>query len=500
MWHYSQRKERVRSKQTMRQPTKKVRRARNRAILTLISMGVLFYLSSSQQITDIERIKNNGVITMLTTPGPTTYFEDGRGKNGFEYIIARAFADSIGVALNVQTKSSLRGLLLAIGGPQGDFAAANIVETALRSKTMQFSTPYLETSQLLIYQRGSNRPISLQQIDGDLLVITGSSHSERLTKMAQTLPELEWREQDNLEMFELMEMVHNGEIDYAVVDSLAYLVNRHIYPNAALAFEITEPQLMAWAFPTHGDGTVLKAANDFLDAYIATGKLAALEAETLSHSDSFSVADSKRLGELVVERLPDYEQLFRQTAETYALDWHLLAAVAYQESHWNPRARSPTGVRGLMMLTLNTAREMKVSSRLDAKQSIEGGTAYLMKLKQRLPKRINEPDRTLFSLAAYNVGFGHLEDARILTQKSGKNPDRWQHVRQFLPLLSHKEYYSKSKYGYARGAEPVLYVDNIQYYQHYLQLYSLSQNKRTIDQTDISGREKSWEENKLPTL
>jgi len=484
----------------MRQLTKKVRRARNRAILTLVCIGVLFYLSSSQQITDLERIKNNGFITMLTTPGPTTFFEDGRGKNGFEYIIAHAFADSIGVDLKVQTKSSLRSLLLAIGGPQGDFAAANIVRTELRRNSMQFSTPYLKTTQLLIYQRGTSRPQSLQQIEGDLLVITGSSHSERLIEMAQLIPNLAWREQDNLEMFELMEMVHDGDIDYAVVDSLSYLVNRHIYPNAALAFEISQPQPMAWAFPTHGDGTILKAANEFLTAYINTGRLAALEAKTLSHSDSFSVADSKRLGKLVIERLPDYEPLFRQTAEKYSLDWHLLAAVAYQESHWNPRARSPTGVRGLMMLTLNTAKEMKVSSRLDAKQSIEGGTAYLIKLKRRLANRIREPDRTLLALAAYNVGFGHLEDARILTQKGGKNPDLWRDVREFLPLLSHREYYSKSKYGYARGAEPVLYVDNIQYYQHYLQLHSLSKQKKSINQTDVTNKEKDWEENKLPGL
>jgi membrane-bound lytic murein transglycosylase F len=153
-----------------------------------------------------------------------------------------------------------------------------------------------------------------------------------------------------------------------------------------------------------------------------------------------------------------------------------------------------------MMLTLNTAREMGVTSRLDATQSLEGGTAYLTKLKRRLVKRIREPDRTLLALAAYNVGFGHLEDARILTQRGGKNPDLWRDVREFLPLLSHREYYSKSKYGYARGAEPVLYVDNIQYYQHYLQLHSISKQQKTVNQTDVSNKEKDWEGNKLPGL
>ena len=207
-------------------------------------------------------------------------------------------------------------------------------------------------------------------------------------------------------MHDLMRMVDNGEIDYAVVDSLAYLVNRHIYPNAGLAFDISEPEPMAWAFPAHSDGTLVAAVNAFLETYISNGSMATLESQLLSQSNNFSVADSKRLGDLVANRLPAYEALFREAGAKYSLDWQLLAAVAYQESHWNPRAKSPTGVRGLMMLTLDTAREMNVSNRLDPLQSLEGGAGYFSKLKQRLPDRILEPDRTLFALAAYNVGFG----------------------------------------------------------------------------------------------
>ena len=182
-----------------------------------------------------------------------------------------------------------------------------------------------------------------------------------------------------------------------------------------------------------------------------------------------------RLGELVRKRLPDYQALFEETASQFGIDWHLLAAVAYQESHWNPRAKSPTGVRGLMMLTLDTAKEMGVTNRLDAAQSLEGGVAYFSKLKARLPERIKDPDRSLFALAAYNVGFGHLEDARILTVRNNRNPDLWADVREHLPLLSKKKYYSTLKRGYARGNEPVIYVDNIQYYRSYLQLNSVSQ-------------------------
>lgn len=460
----------------MRELSHSARKTLNRLALIASLAVFVAYISSSAHMSDLERVHARGQLVMLTIPGPTTYFEDGHGKNGFDYLIAKAFADSLNVDLVVKPQSTLRKLLLSVGGPQGDFAAANLVATEARNKSLQFSQPFFEVTQQLVYRRGSKRPKSLHQLEGELLVITDSSHSEQLIKLKESIPDLQWSERDDAEMSDLIRMVHEGEITYTVVDSLSYLVNRHIYPRARRAFDIAQPQSTAWAFAAHNDGTLLNAANAFLDNYISSGKLASLKQQLFAQTENFSVGDSQRLGQLVARRLPKYEQMFRATAKKFNMDWALLAAVAYQESHWNPKAKSPTGVRGLMMLTLDTAREMKVSNRLDAAQSLEGGAAYLVKLKSRLPQRITEPDRTLFSLAAYNVGFGHLEDARVLTARSGKNPDLWTDVRAHLPLLSKKQFYSTVKYGYARGKEPVLYVDNIQYYRTYLQLHSLSEH------------------------
>ena len=464
----------------------------------MISAGVfLLYVTSAARISDLEQIKSSGKLYVLTMDGPTTYFEDGRGKNGFEYLLAKAFADSLGVELVINSKASLNSVLLSVGGPEGNFAAANITHTQSRERWMEFSQPYLEVTQHLVYRRGSSRPRSLNNLDGRLLVIKGSSHSERLNYWTHEYPNLSWQEDEGAEMSELLRMVHQREIDYTVVDSLAYLVSRHIYPQVRRALDISDKQPVAWAFPKHGDGTLLKAANAFLQEYSASGKLDALKDELLAHTENFSVADSQRLGELVEKRLPEYQALFEETASQFGLDWHLLAAVAYQESHWNPRARSPTGVRGLMMLTLGTAREMNIKNRLDPLQSLQGGAAYLAKLKSRLPKRIVEPDRTMMTLAAYNVGFGHLEDARILTQRSGKNPDLWEDVRQHLPLLSDKQYYSTLKHGYARGNEPVTYVDNIQYYTRYLELNSLSlqqESENNSGNTTATSKNSDWED------
>ena len=480
----------------MRGLSNRARRIRNRTLLFCSAMVFLLYVTSAVRISDLEQIQTSGKLHVLTMNGPTIYFEDGRGKNGFEYLLAKAFADSLGVELVINSKPSLNSLLLSIGGPEGSFAAANITHTKSRERWMEFSQPYMEVTQHLVYRRGSARPRSLNNLDGSLLVIKGSSHSERLNYWTREYPTLTWQEDDGVEMSELLRMVHEREIDYTVVDSLAYLVSRHIYPQVRRALDISDKQPVAWAFPKHGDGTLLKAANKFLQEYSASGKLDALKDELLAHTENFSVADSQRLGELVEKRLPEYQALFEETASQFGLDWHLLAAVAYQESHWNPKARSPTGVRGLMMLTLSTAREMNIKNRLDPLQSLQGGAAYLAKLKSRLPKRIVEPDRTLMTLAAYNVGFGHLEDARILTQRGGKNPDLWEDVRQHLPLLSDKQYYSTLKHGYARGNEPVTYVDNIQYYTRYLELNSLSlqqESDNNRENTTATSKSSDWE-------
>ena len=448
---------------------------RNRGMLIAISLLCLAYISDSTHLSDLEKVIKRGHLEMLTLPGATTYFEDGDGKNGFEYVLAKAFADSLGVGLKVTTKSTLPSLLLSVGGPQGEFAAANLVNTADRGKSFKFSYPYHQVVQQLIYRAGDQKPKTLSQLKGDLSVIAGSSHSENLKQLRKQFPSLKWTEENDAEMSELIRKVHDGDISYTVTDSLAYEINRHIYPNTRKAFNVSAPQALAWVFPKNGDGTLLYAANNFLQQYTESGQLDDIKQQLFAQTKRFSAADSKQLGRLVNNRLPKYEAMFRQTAQKYNLDWHLVAAIAYQESHWNPRAKSPTGVRGLMMLTLDTAKEMGVTNRLDAAQSLEGGVAYFLKLKARLPERIKDPDRSLFALAAYNVGFGHLEDARILTVRNNRNPDLWADVREHLPLLSKKKYYSTLKRGYARGNEPVIYVDNIQYYRSYLQLNTVSQ-------------------------
>jgi|TARA_B110000091_G_C13726046_1_gene436884 membrane-bound lytic murein transglycosylase F len=164
------------------------------------------------------------------------------------------------------------------------------------------------------------------------------------------------------------------------------------------------------------------------------------------------------------EKLPNYISYFKKYTRNSTFSWELIAAIAYQESHWNHKAVSKTKVKGLMMLTKDTASYVNVENRMDPEQSVDGGVRYLESIYKRLPKSIIGSDRVWMTLASYNVGLGHLEDARVITQRFGHNPNYWSDVKKHLPKLRIKKYYTKSKYGYARGSEPVKYVERIKAY------------------------------------
>jgi membrane-bound lytic murein transglycosylase F len=216
------------------------------------------------------------------------------------------------------------------------------------------------------------------------------------------------------------------------------------------------------------DASLYQAMETFFDRIREDGTLTQLIERHYGHIGRLNFVELRTFVRHLDNRLPKYRAFFEEAAEIIDTDWRLLAAIGYQESHWNPKAKSPTGVRGIMMLTLATAKQMKIKSRLDPKQSIIGGAKYLRFIKRKLPDRIPEPDRLWLTLAGYNVGFGHIEDARILTKQLGDDPDKWAEVKKHLPKLSLKKWYKQLKRGYARGKEPVNYVDNIRAYYELL--------------------------------
>jgi len=413
---------------------------------------------------ELERVKKEGKLVVLTRNSATTYYEGPYGYTGLEYDLVKGFADELGVKLEMEVANNVSDVLEGVIDRDVDFAAAGLTVTRSRKRWVNFTPAYQQITQQMVYRIGSHHPRNLQEVKGTLQVTAKSSHEEQLRKVRGIYPELKWQANDDVESEELLIMVSDGELDHTIADSNEIAINQRYYPELRVAFDLSEPEPLAWAFPHIKDDSLYQAASDYILRMKKSGKLAQLIERYYGHLEHFDYVDTRTYLKHIETLLPKYSKLFQYSAKEFGIDWRLLAATAYQESHWNPEAVSPTGVRGLMMLTTETAKELGVEQRTDPVQSIRGGALYLSRLVAKIPARIQEPDRSWIALASYNIGYGHMEDARKLTQKRGGNPDSWKDLKKNLPLLSKRKWYRKTKHGYARGNEALRYVENIRRY------------------------------------
>ncbi|WP_127477535.1 membrane-bound lytic murein transglycosylase MltF [Sulfurivermis fontis] len=443
------------------------------------ALGGLFLLQliggCSQPRNELEQVLHTGELVVITTNAATTYYEGPDGPTGMEYDLVRGFADELGVRLRLVVAGNVGEVLRQLAEGKAHFAAAGLTVTEPRRQWLRFTPPYQEITQQLVYRRGTPRPSSLENMEGHLEVLAASSHAEHLTRLKGTHPQLKWTENTDLGSEELLSLLHEGLIDYTVSDSHEVAINQRFLPELRVAFDLTEPEPLAWAFPRFRDGSLHQAATAYFERLHETGQLARLREKHYGHVNDFDYVETRTFMRHIEQRLPQFRAQFEAAGNEHNMDWRLLAAMAYQESHWNPRAVSPTGVRGIMMLTQITARDLGVERRTDPSQSIAGGSRYFKSLLDRLPERIQGRDRLWLALAAYNIGYGHLEDARVITQQRGGDPDKWMDVKENLPLLHKRKWYSQTRYGYARGNEAVRYVENIRSYYDIL-AWSIERN------------------------
>jgi len=437
--------------------------------LCLTILLYLLFCSCSLPTPLLERIQADGVLRVVTRNSGTTLYEGPQGLTGFEYDLVELFAREIGVKPRFILPDSFEQIIPTLLRGDSDLAAAGLTITPGREEEIRFGPPYQEITQQVVYQAGQRRPKKVKDLIGKSLeVVAGSSHEEQLQRLQKAYPKLRWTARSDLEVGELLQRVEDGEIDYTIADSNEVAVDRRFLLKIRVAFDLSKPQQLAWAMPHTEDTSLYDAMSRFFARIRKDGTLNQLIERYYGHVDQLNFVEARTFLRHIKNRLPKYKGYFQQAAKATDIDWHMLAAIGYQESHWNPKARSPTGVRGIMMLTLAAAKQIQVKSRLDPEQSILGGARYLRHIEDKLPQRISEPDRLWLTLAGYNVGFGHLEDARILTQRLGGDPDKWADVKKQLPKLSLKKWYKTLKRGYARGREPVDYVDNIRAYYELL--------------------------------
>ncbi len=435
-------------------------------------------LACSRPTPVLEQIQQSGELLVITRNSPTTYYEGPEGFTGLEYDLVQLFAKELGVTARFIVPDSFAEILPAISRREAHLAAAGLTVTKARESLVRFGPAYQEITQQLIYRAGTYRPRKITDIIGSTLeIIAGSSHEEELIKLKQQYPELEWEARDDVESEELLYLLKEQVIDYTIADSNEAALNQRYYPELKPALDLTPPQPLAWAFPHSEDSSLYDAARAFFEKIKKDGTLEHLIERHYGHVERLNFVDKRTFRRHIASRLPKYKPLFMKAAEETGFDWKLLAAIGYQESHWNPRAKSPTGVRGIMMLTQATAKQLGIKSRLDPAESIFGGARYIRIVERKIPERVEYPDRLWMALASYNIGFGHLEDARILTQQNGGNPDKWADVKQTLPLLTQKKWYKKTRHGYARGREAVTYVDSIRSYYDILVWVENQNNK-----------------------
>ena len=405
-------------------------------------------------------------LVVLVRNGPATRFLGADGKySGIEQDLLDLFAKDTGTRLRLVERTKFNEILPALRRHLAHLAAAGLTATEERRKEFIFGPAYLSVHTVVAYNTDHPRPKNVRDLIGKrVFVLAGSSGAEQLRSEVLQEPKLRWEEIPATDSMELLDRLASDEVDYVVTDSNIVELAQNFSPNVGRAFNLGEPETLSWALPKDASPLLVDRVKDFFARINANGTLRILLDRYYGHIQRLTQADVSAFLERRLSVLPQYRGTFREAQELTGIDWRLLAALGFQESHWNPLATSPTGVRGLMMLTSETADRLGVNDRLDPRQNIIAGARYLKMLKDTLPGRITEPDRTWLALASYNIGYGHLEDARILTKRHGLNADSWVDVKKTLPLLTRSDFYTTVKRGFARGGEAVILTENIRNY------------------------------------
>jgi membrane-bound lytic murein transglycosylase F len=415
----------------------------------------------------------SGELIVLTVRGPTTAqvkpkssATDDEIETGFEHDLATLFAKELGVTLNFKVVPSYAKLIQLLDADRAHLAAAGLSPSPQLRQQFAFSPSYKTIQYQLIYRTKDTRPKNSAALSGLKMVVIAETPAHDIARdLTGNNPTLA------LEVLaheatadDLLAALDNNRADVALIDANAFAISRRLHPDLSAAFNVGREAKVAWAFSNAADHDLQQSSVRFFEKIRVNGVLNRLMDRYYGHVNRIQPIDTEAMLEKIQTALPKYRGYFHEAQRLTGIDWRIIASVGYQESHWDPLATSPTGVRGLMMLTEDTADRMKVKNRLDARESIIGGAEYIALLRDTVPARILEPDRTWLALAAYNQGYGHLEDARILTARLGMNADTWLDVRKAYPKLTEPAIFETLKHGYCRGNEAVQFVENIRNY------------------------------------
>lgn len=456
-------------------------------------------LSACEPSTDYDQLKGlqqSRELRVGTLYSQRSFFYDQNDSpSGLDYELLSQFADYLGLKLRLIPLYSQSDLYPALSQNRVDLLAASLSPTPELAQQFRYSPDIYQVNSKLVYRIGNFYPRELTMVEEPIGVIAGSVHHQVLIEKQKELPNLQIDAMEQLDTDELLQQVANGQRPYALVDDKALAMNQRYYPELAPAITLMQDTPIVWMIRRSENDNLYSAMIEFFGQRHEDGTIAKLIEKYFGHIEQFDYVDTRAFLKAVEVRLPKYQFWFEQYAGD--IDWRLIAAVAYQESHWQPKAKSYTGVRGMMMLTLPTAKQVDVTNRLDPEQSIRGGARYLAELIKRIPDSIHPDEKIWFALASYNMGFGHVLDARKITRMQNANPDSWAEVKERLPLLMQKKWYKQTKYGYARGKEAYNYVNNIRQYYQSLVLLDSKQKELEAKEAQLALELEQKEQAKL---
>ena len=438
-------------------------------------------------------------LVVIVRPGPAFYFTGPDGAlTGFDVDLARRFAAEKKLSLRFTLADSAAQVLTAVANEEAHIgvgglyrplslpaapsaikpAEAGAASTEARVPDVTWTTHVASSEPVLIYNSDGYKPGNWSALGGETVAFVpdeGFAYEIHTVRIAN--PEIKWDPLVLPSVTSLISQVSDGTVGYAIVGSIAASLARNVYLDFDVAFAAGGKRDIAWAVPPRF-GDLRRDLDAFILRLRRDGTLARLADRYMPDPRQIQRIDAGMLQERMRTTLPQYKSMFHDAQEKSGIEWRLLAAIAYQESQWDPAATSATGVRGLMQITEDTARHLGLSNLMDPAQNVVAAARYVRDLKAKLPARIQEPDRTWLALAAFNIGLGHLEDARILAQQQKLNPDLWSDVKKVLPLLAQPEYYQNAKLGYARGGMPVAFVDRVRGYYDVLLAHATPHRSR----------------------
>ncbi|MCK4469572.1 MAG: membrane-bound lytic murein transglycosylase MltF [Desulfobacterales bacterium] len=444
----------------------------NTAVIFLFLSCCLFFIYVNSEPDELNNILKTGNITVITRNNSHCYYLYRGQAMGFEYELAKLFADYLGVKLEIIIAEQWDEMIPALKNGTASFVAASMTITPKRQKEAAFSNGYISTRQYVIVRRNNTGIKKIEDLAGKTVhVRKGTSYQERLEALRRDGIDVKIKLHDNIPTDELMQQVAEGAIKVTIADRNIALLNRRYYPQIALALAISNEEDLGWAVKP-SETRLLNKINLFFKKIKGNGKLTEIYNKYYADIDNFDYVDLRRYHIRLKTRLPRYSRLIKDVASRYGFDWRLIAAQIYQESHFNPAARSSSGAFGLMQLTGPTADSLGVNDVFDPVQNINAGIRHLKNLYDHFDWA-DSSDRLFIALAAYNIGQGHIQDARNLAKQMNFDPDKWSSLEKTLPLLRYRKCYKKAKYGYCRGIEPINYIKQIMLYYDILKRRSL---------------------------